>query len=83
MGLPVASRSILTIPPIDTLSPLAPDTAWPYDEVMSYVKLNIKNDWATQDPGLHMKRSSLGQGPETHHEVIAKNGLHMIPRTMT
>ncbi len=22
-----------------------------------------------------MKRSSLGQGPETHHEVIAKNGL--------
>ncbi len=21
-----------------------------------------------------MKRSSLGQGPETHHEIIAKNG---------
>ncbi len=26
-----------------------------------------------------MKCSSLGQGPETHHEVIAKNGLPHDP----
>ena len=41
MALPAASRSALTTPPIDTLSPLAFDTAWPYGEVMSYVELNI------------------------------------------
>ena len=37
MALPAASRSALTTPPIDTLSPLALDTAWHYDEVMSNV----------------------------------------------
>jgi len=42
MALPVVSRSALTTPPIDTLSPLAPDTAWPYDKIMSYVELNTK-----------------------------------------
>ncbi len=42
MALPAASRSALTTPPIDTLSPLAPDLAWHYDEVMSYVELNMK-----------------------------------------
>jgi len=35
MALPAASRSALATPPIDTLSPLAPDTAWLYDEAMS------------------------------------------------
>jgi len=78
MALPAASRFALTTSPIDTLSPLAPDTAWPYDEAMSYVELNIKNGWATR-PRKHMKRSSLGQGPKTHHEVIAKNGLPHDP----
>ncbi len=48
MALPAASRPALTTPLIDTLSPLAPDTAWHYDEVMSYVELNIKNGWATR-----------------------------------
>jgi len=42
MALPAASRSALITPPIDTLSPLAPDTAWHYDEAMSYVELNMK-----------------------------------------
>ncbi len=42
MALPAASRSALATSPIDMLSPLAPDTAWPYDEVMSYVELNMK-----------------------------------------
>ncbi len=69
MALPATSRSALTTPPIDTLSPLAPDTAWPYDEVISYVEL--KNMVGLQGPGIRMKRSCLGQGLETHHEVIA------------
>ncbi len=68
-ALPAASRSALTTPPIDTLSPLAPDTAWHYEEVMSYVELNIKMV-RLQGPGTHMKRSSIGQDPETHREVI-------------
>ncbi len=53
MALPAASRSALITPPIDTLSPLAPDTGWPYDEVMSYVELNIKNGWATRPRHTH------------------------------
>ena len=32
-----------------------------------------------QCPGIHMKRSSFGQGPETHREVIAENGLPHDP----
>ncbi len=70
MALPAASRSALSTPPIDTLSPLAPETAWPYDEVMSYVELNRKMV-GLQGPGIHMKRSTLGLGPETHHKVVA------------
>ncbi len=65
MARPAASRSALTTSPSDTLSPLAPDTDWHYDEVMSYVELNKKK------VGL--------QGPETHHKVFAKNGLPHDP----
>ena len=53
MALPAASHSTLTTPPIDTVSTLAPDTAWLYDEVMSYVELNIKNGWATRPRHSH------------------------------
>ncbi len=63
MTLPAASRSVLTTPPIDTLSPLAPDTACPYDEVMSYIERNMKPPRAYARGILHffsaIRRSTL------------------------
>ncbi len=67
MALPAASRFALTTPLIDTLSPLASDTAWPYDEAMSYVELNMKPPRAYARGILHffgaIRRSTLLRSP--------------------
>ncbi len=66
-ALPAASRFALTTPPIDTLSPLASDTAWPYDEAMSYVELNMKPPRAYARGILHffgaIRRSTFLRSP--------------------
>ncbi len=76
MALPAASRAALTTPPIDTLSPLAPDTTWPYDEVMSYVELNIKNGWATRPRHTHETFQPWPRprdAPRSHRDLSHRN----------
>ncbi len=72
MALPAASRSALTTSPIDTLSPLAPDTAWPNDEAMSYVELNINHGWATRPRNTHETLQHwprLRNAPRSHRDL--------------
>ncbi len=83
MALPAASRSALTTPPIDTLSPLAPDTAWPYDEAMSYVELNMKPPRAYARGILHffcaIRRSTFLRSPSFGGSPLAHSSMDLRP----
>jgi len=71
MALPAASRSALSTPPIDTLSPLALNTAWPYGEVMAYFELSIKNGWPTRPRHRHETLQPWPRprdAPQSHRE---------------